>query len=50
MVNFQVNIHREKHRELADASKEKTAIDELVYQLNGLTEDEFRIMEGKNDG
>jgi hypothetical protein len=34
----------------ADTSKEESAIDELVYQLYGLTEDEIRIVEGKNDG
>jgi len=31
----------------ADTSKEESAIDELVYQLYGLTEDEIRIVEGK---
>lgn len=31
----------------ADMSKKESAIDELVYQLYGLTEEEIRIVEGK---
>jgi hypothetical protein len=31
----------------ADTSKEESAIDEMVYQLYGLTEEEIRIVEGK---
>lgn len=31
----------------ADTSKEESAIDEMVYQLYGLTEDEVKIVEGK---
>jgi hypothetical protein len=32
---------------LADTSKEESAIDAVVYQLYGLTEEEFRIVEGR---
>ena len=31
----------------ADTSEEESAIDEMVYQLYGLTEDEVKIVEGK---
>ena len=31
-----------------DTSKEESAIDEIVYQLYGLTEDEVKIVEGKS--
>ena len=31
----------------ADKSEEESAIDELVYQLYGLTEEEVKIVEGK---
>jgi hypothetical protein len=33
----------------ADTSKEESAIDEMVYQLYGLTEEEIRIVEGKDN-
>ena len=32
----------------AETSKEESAIDELVYELYGLSEDEVRIVEGKS--
>ncbi len=32
----------------ADTSKLEAEIDQLVYQLYGLTEDEIRIVEGKS--
>ena len=32
----------------ADTSKLEGAIDQLVYQLYGLTEDEIKIVEGKS--
>jgi hypothetical protein len=31
----------------ADTPEEESAIDELVYELYGLTEEEVRIVEGK---
>lgn len=31
----------------ADTSEEESTIDELVYQLYGLSEDEIKIVEGK---
>jgi len=31
----------------ADTSEEESAIDEMVYQLYGLTEEEIAIVEGK---
>lgn len=42
----QVLVAKKKNPQ-ADTSKEESAIDELVYQLYGLTEEEVKIVEGK---
>ena len=40
-------LHEKRINLQADTSKEESAIDELVYELYGLTPEEINIVEGK---
>ncbi|EDN66865.1 Tgh124 [Beggiatoa sp. PS] len=48
MISRKVNqiLAAKKHNQKADTSKLEAEIDQLVYKLYGLTEEEIRIVEG----
>ena len=48
MVLFEDGFWRQSADPQADTSKLEAEIDQLVYQLYGLTEEEIKIVEGKD--